>query len=380
MQNSNVDWITTKELAEIKGVSERAVRKSIAKNKYVISDNIKLGNWIAKQRKCFKSNKLLKEQIKLLEKIGIDWSPLDSQWYEYYNLAVKYYKENGNLFIPLKYVTANNINLGYWIGTQRRRYKAKKITKERIDLLEKIGMIWSQYDLQWYQYYDLLVNYYNAYGNSLVPLRYTTQNNEKLGSWVSHQRKDYKSNKLSKEKIDLLEKIDMIWEPADYVWDKTYEIAKQYYEENNNLNIPNNFFYKNVSLGSWIITQRNNYNQSLLTDTQVEKLNKIGMEWISPRNEDYAWENNYNTVLEFYNKYKHLYVPTSYYSKDGTNIGRWFYEQKLKYKKKKLSDYRRNKLEMLDKSWLEPSNTKSSFPEQAVLYYIKKYFPWGIFK
>ena len=41
MQNSNVYWITTKELAEIKGVSERAVRKSIAKNKYVIRKSSK---------------------------------------------------------------------------------------------------------------------------------------------------------------------------------------------------------------------------------------------------------------------------------------------------------------------------------------------------
>ena len=41
MQNSNVDWITTKELAEIKGISERAVRKSIAKNKYVIRKSSK---------------------------------------------------------------------------------------------------------------------------------------------------------------------------------------------------------------------------------------------------------------------------------------------------------------------------------------------------
>ena len=41
MQNSNVDWITTKELAEIKGVSERAFRKSIAKNKYVIRKSSK---------------------------------------------------------------------------------------------------------------------------------------------------------------------------------------------------------------------------------------------------------------------------------------------------------------------------------------------------
>ena len=41
MQNLNVDWITTKELAEIKGISERAVRKSIAKNKYVIRKSSK---------------------------------------------------------------------------------------------------------------------------------------------------------------------------------------------------------------------------------------------------------------------------------------------------------------------------------------------------
>ena len=46
MRNSNTDWITTKELAEIKGVSERAVRKAISKNKYVI-------------RKCSKSYEIL---------------------------------------------------------------------------------------------------------------------------------------------------------------------------------------------------------------------------------------------------------------------------------------------------------------------------------
>ena len=46
MQTSNADWITTKELAEIKGVSERAVRKAISNNKYVI-------------RKCSKSYEIL---------------------------------------------------------------------------------------------------------------------------------------------------------------------------------------------------------------------------------------------------------------------------------------------------------------------------------
>ena len=42
----NREWITTRELAEIKGISERAVRKSIEKNKYVI-------------RKCSKTYEIL---------------------------------------------------------------------------------------------------------------------------------------------------------------------------------------------------------------------------------------------------------------------------------------------------------------------------------
>ena len=41
MQNSSIDWITTKELAKIKGISERAVRKAISKNKYVIRKSSK---------------------------------------------------------------------------------------------------------------------------------------------------------------------------------------------------------------------------------------------------------------------------------------------------------------------------------------------------
>ena len=80
-------------------------------------------------------------------------------------------------------------------------------------------------------------------------------------------------------------------------------------------------------------------------------------------------------VLAFYEKYNHLYIPINYLSKDGVNIGRWFYEQKYKYTNNKLNEYRKSKLDLLDKSWLESSNTKSSFPEQAVLLYIKRCFP-----
>lgn len=342
---------------------------------YITNDNIKLGLWISSQRKLYKNQNLSKERIELLNKIGMIWNPYDLQWYKHYDLAIKYYNENGNLLIPLNYTTKDNVNLGSWIGKQRKKYKNYKLSKEKIKLLENIDMVWDARDLQWNEYYNSLVEYYMTNGNSLVPLRYATKNNKKIGYWVSQQRTNYKRNKLSEQKIKLLEKVDMVWDPASLIWDETYQLAKQYYEENHNLSISTTFFYKNVSLGSWLQTQRNNYNQNLLSNKQIKMLNEIGMEWVSTKTEEYIWEDNYNTVLDFYKKYKHIYIPTNYYSKDGVNIGRWLYDQKLKYKKNKLSKYRKNKLDMLDKSWLEPSNTKSSFPEYAVLYYINKYFP-----
>lgn len=342
---------------------------------YETQSGNKLGRWISSQRKLYKNKKLAQDRVDLLESINMIWDVFDVQWYGFYNLAVIYYKKYGNLSIPLNYKTKDDVNLGSWIGKQRKYYKDNKLSKEKIELLEKISMIWDPFDLQWNDYYNLFVEYYKENGTSLVSLRYATKNNKKLGYWVSQQRTNYKRNKLPEEKIKLLEKVDMVWDPASLIWEETYQIAKQYYKENNNLSIPITFYYKNVNLGSWLQTQRNNYSQSLLSNKQIKMLNEIGMEWVSTKTEEYIWEDNYNTVLEFYRKYKHIYIPTNYYSKEGVNIGRWLYDQKLKYKKNKLSEYRKNKLDKLDSSWLEPSNTKASFPEYAVLYYVNKYFP-----
>jgi hypothetical protein len=341
---------------------------------YVSEDGKQLGLWLSRQRGLFKEQNLTKDRIQLLEKIGMVWNPFDTQWKEYYDLAKEYYNKNGNLLIPLDYILNNDIYLGNWIGTQRRNYKDKKLSKEKIKQLEKIGMIWDPFDAQWKEYYDSLVEYYNINGDSLVPIRYITEDGKQLGYWIQNQRRNYKDKKLSKGRIKLLEKISMVWDPASMTWNQTYFVAKEYYKENGNLNIPNNYFYKNVNIGSWILTQRNNYKEKILTDSQIDMLNEIGMEWNSIRSRDYIWNHNYDIVLDFYKKYKHIYIPTNYIAKDGTNIGMWLFEQKTKYKNNKLSEDRKNKLDLLDESWLEPTNTKSSFPEYAVLYYIKKIF------
>ena len=66
----------------------------------------------------------------------------EKQWLRNYNLAKKYFKENGNLNINAKYITKDGIKLGSWIRTQRVSYKTKSLTNKRYKLLCDINMVW----------------------------------------------------------------------------------------------------------------------------------------------------------------------------------------------------------------------------------------------
>lgn len=108
----------------------------------------KIGAWISRQRSAYFNNKLNSNQIKLLEKAGIDWNlgiRFNNQvtWDNAYLLALVYYKENGNLLIPPNYIV-DGYNLGSWIIRQRVAYKGYYLKKEYIDRLNSIRMIWDK--------------------------------------------------------------------------------------------------------------------------------------------------------------------------------------------------------------------------------------------
>ena len=221
----------------------------------------------------------------------------DTQWFNNYNLAKEYFEQNGNLLIPRKY-KINNINLGFWIGTQRDLYKNKKLSKERIDLLNSIGMIWevnNRNSYSWEQNYKFLEDYYKDKGNILIE---NTKKNHSLKIWLDYQRKLYRQNKLSKDKIELLEKLNIVWNIGkgnsnskngiSSSWDDSYNIAKEYYEKNGNVDIPQKYKLENgFKLGIWINTQKqrirytedNDINKKgyFLTEEQIKKLNSIGI-------------------------------------------------------------------------------------------------------
>ena len=183
-----------------------------------------LGKWIEKQKVLYKNDCLDKDEIEILENIGIKWPVKHNRlnnWMKKYNLAKEYYKKNGNLLIPQNYKvvdeSGNIINLGSWIGTQRKAYKDGKLNENRISLLESIKMVWiiKEFTILWEEYYLLLKEYKSVYGDLIIPKGYIYKGdrNKKyyLYDWIKKQAKD----NLNVKQNEMLNLLDSNWNLSD---------------------------------------------------------------------------------------------------------------------------------------------------------------------
>lgn len=262
---------------------------------YRTPDGIRLGSWIANLKQVYAGKKetaaaLTKEQIRQMEAIGMEWgSRTEELWQENYALAREYYRSHGNLDVPSDYCV-NGVNLGKWIYNQRIRRKAPPsgtlpLTKEQIDALDAIGMIWDKDG--WEARYKIAADYYRANGNLKIAQNYVSKEGVWIGKWLCEQRKRYRMPKqktpLSVEQIKKLELLGMDWRtPQEAAWEDAYQKAKQYFLRTGNLQVPGGFQTKDgFRLDLWLKRQKSKYRSRTISVTQKEKLEAIGMEWES---------------------------------------------------------------------------------------------------
>ena len=304
---------------------------------YII-ENIKLGSWISVQRYLYKKGKLSADRIEKLNSIGMVWSDYDLAWETNFNLAKKYYREHGNLSIEQSYCVAGK-KLGNWIVMQRVLYKQGKLSEVQIQMLNSIGMVWDKYDSIWQSYYELAKTFYNENSNLVIPHDYII-NGKNLGNWISSQRKLYKKGRLSSEKIDMLNALKMVWNHNYEAWDSNYRLAKRYYRQHYNLEVPEDYEVNGKKLCNWINKQRLLRSQGKLSTEKIMKLNAIGMSW---NKRDDVWESNYDLAEKYFRQHGNLLLQQNYVS-ENMSLGRWVSSQRKSYLSNNLSDEKVKKL------------------------------------
>ena len=384
-----VDWAEMYMLAEIyfKKYGSLEIKQNFKTLNGIDYDEngYNLGWWLVRQRQMYKKSKLSKEREKLLEKIGMRFETRDNNevWTRMYKLTETYFKKYGNLEISKKFKTLNGTdedengyNLGGWLLSQRQMYKKSKLSKEREELLEKIGMRFETRDNDevWNQMYMLAELYFKEYGNLEIPYKFKTlngtdedENGYNLGVWLVRQRQRHKISKLSKEREKLLEKIGMRFETRDNdeVWTRMYKLTETYFKKYGNLEIKQNFKTLNgidydengYNLGQWQSCQRQMYKKSKLSKERKDLLEKIGMRF-ETRDNDEVWNQMYMLAELYFKEYGNLEISKKFKTLNGTdedengyNLGIWLVNQRQMYKKGKLSPERKELLNQIGMIW-----------------------------
>ena len=279
-----------------------------------------------------------KEISQLLEELDINST---YGWDENYERLKEFIDKNGRF-------PTQKEPCGTWLARQRKSYREGKLSKEREAKLDDLGD-WNiskkEIDEQrWNENYEKLKEFVEENG------RFPTQK-EPCGSWLSTQRLSYRKGKLSEErkaKLDDLGDWNISQKEIDEQrWNENYEKLKEFVEENGRFPI------YNESCGVWLNHQRTCYRERKLSKERKAKLDKLGNgDWLNPKETIYdrLWNENYEKLKEFMNE-NHRF-PTQ-----NEPCGKWLNEQRVVYRKGKLSKEREAKLNLLG-NWLNPQKEK----------------------
>ena len=201
--------------------------------------------------------------------------------------------------------------------------------------------------------FDVVLNIENIYSIDSIK--------EEMQVATSYYRSLGEADQIINEKFKIIDEVrncrelfEKLNDALTATWDMYYASAKQYYQENGNLEVPARYITEEgYALGSWLNNQKAIRKGTIvgkLTEDQIQKLDSIGMIWDSL---DYFWEQNFRLAKEYYLTYGNLDIPTNYKSTDGKHLGNWILRQRQLYKSNSLTDEQIKKLDSIGMDWMD---------------------------
>ena len=171
------------------------------------SENKSLGMWVIHQRTHKK--RLSPDHVSKLNSLGFVWNMPDYWWTQKYLELVKFKVKFGHCEVPKG--KGPYMQLAEWVGKQRGDYKQKlkRLTTERIKILNDVGFYWGVRNTPWEERYKQLEAFKLHFGHCNVPQQW--KENPPLGAWAVFQRKKHKQNKLLPHQFKLLDNLGFRW-------------------------------------------------------------------------------------------------------------------------------------------------------------------------
>ncbi|MFG2638751.1 Helicase associated domain protein [Streptomyces sp. NPDC048362] len=276
--------------------------------------------------------------------------PEHQHWRRGIEAATLYQRLHGDLKVPFTYrVPAKDdqeaetegwpaslaaFPLGQWIADARRFYARGDMDEDRIAQLEKLGMIWSHFDVAWEEGLAAARGWAEENGHLLAPTD-TTHKGYRVGIFLKNARAAARravaieqrraeglpvgsaSGALSQERREQLEDIDPAWCPAWPVdWQRCFHLVRQHLQAGGQLPTqPGTVTHQGEDFGRWVKAQRLGWdNLSTVQQWMCEHI--LGIEPAAEdekpeprRTQADKWAMNYTAAKQFFEREGHLHVP-----------------------------------------------------------------------
>ncbi|MEV6617274.1 Helicase associated domain protein [Streptomyces sp. NPDC051051] len=277
-------------------------------------------------------------------------NPEHQHWRRGIEAATIYTRQHGDLKVPFTYRVPESgdqeaepegwptslaaFPLGQWITDARRFYARGDMDEDRIEQLEKLGMVWSHFDVAWEEGLAAARGWASEAGHLLAPLDATYQG-YRVGIWLKNARAAARkaaeieqrraeglpvqsaAGALSQERREQLEDIDPSWCPAWPVeWQRAFHLVRQHLEAGGELPTePGTVMHQGEDLGRWVRSVRLGWDK--LTTVQQWMCEHIlgiqpATEGEKPRprrTQADKWALNYAAAKQYYEREGHLQVP-----------------------------------------------------------------------
>ncbi|MFJ2847069.1 Helicase associated domain protein [Streptomyces griseofuscus] len=277
-------------------------------------------------------------------------NPEHEHWRRGIEAAVIYAREHGDLQVPFTYrvpdgddqaveaegwpATLANFPLGQWIADNRRFYARGDMNEDRIAQLEKLGMVWSHFDVAWEEGLAAARGWAAEAGHLLAPLDATFKG-YRVGIWLKNARAaarkaqeieqrraeglpvESSAGALSEMRREQLEDIDPSWCPTWPVdWQRAFHLVRLHLETGHPLPTePGEVVHQGEDLGRWVRSVRLGWD-NLTTVQQWMCEQVLGIEPAAEdekpqprRTQADKWALNYQAAKQYYQREGHLRVP-----------------------------------------------------------------------
>lgn len=313
-----------------------------------VIDGMDVGTWLLLQRSKYRRGQLTPPQVKHLEAIRIELNdPAKGRWDKHYELLNRHFQEGLDTNVPDSAVIGG-LNIGTWLRTQRIKYRAGSLEKDKINRLEAIGVDWEpQVTAQaqsvelWEKHYAVLRRHFEL-GNDANVTRPALMDGLKIGAWLNVQREKRRDGDLSQDQIDRLDAIGIEWNPMETrrkstaQWEKHFLLLKALFEAGKGDELSDEAVVDGKRLGAWLKHQRLRYRRGKLADDCVKRLEAIGVAWRTDGKQQAIhaihWNEQFELLRRRFDEDGEANVSVAMVI-EGCKIGEWLATQRRKYRR-----------------------------------------------